>query len=41
MNDTLALSTIGKSMEEFSVCITLEQPLLPTPLLPVGIWLWA
>jgi hypothetical protein len=35
VDGTFALSTIGKSMEKFHVCITLKQPLLPTPLPPV------
>jgi hypothetical protein len=35
MDDTFALSTIGKSMKKISVCVTLKQPLLPTPLPPI------
>jgi hypothetical protein len=32
MDYTFVLSTIGEGMKKFSVCITLKQPLLPTPL---------
>jgi hypothetical protein len=35
MDRTLALSAVSKSMKDFGVCVSLEQPLLPTPLTPV------